>query len=76
MSNNAYGLVLGRSRHENSPGRSSTPGIFFENAHGSHGTNCSSVMVVDAWSNCSGQHFQFFRGIGIPSLFLCLEGAF
>ena len=35
---------------------------FFENAHGSHGTTCSSVMVVVAWSYCSGQHFQFFGG--------------
>ena len=52
-------------------------GFFLENAHGTHGTTCSSVMVVVAWSYCSGQHFQFFGGaIGIPSPFLCLECAF
>ena len=37
-------------------------GFFLENAHGSHGTICSSVMVVIAWSFCPGQHFQFFGG--------------
>ena len=44
------------------PGGQALLGLFFENAHGSHGTTCSSVMVVVAWSYCSGQHFQFFGG--------------
>ena len=55
------------------PGGQALLGLFFENAHGSHGTTCSSVMVVVAWSYCSEQHFQFFGGDRDTAPFFCVS---
>ena len=61
VSTNAYWAVLDqlhRMRATN-PGGQTLLGLFLENAHGTHGSPASSVMVVVARHRPAQRHFQF-----------------